>query len=104
MSEGSREINVSNTFVQDHLVAEDFNFNGAPCAFDQSGEDLAHGLATGLDIHRAHTKDDGFRIGLDMPVCWSVACWGGVGLKRTLGRGRGRCPSTSPSTRGNLNG
>lgn len=55
------------TFVQDHLVAEDFNFNGAACALDQSGEDLAHGLTACLDVHGADAQDDGLWRRLDIP-------------------------------------
>ena len=47
------------TFVENDFITENLNFDGAVRPFDQSGQDLAHGLGACLDVHSAYPEDDG---------------------------------------------
>lgn len=42
---------IEHAFVENDLVAKDFDFNGASRTLDDAGENLTHGFRTSLDIH-----------------------------------------------------
>ena len=46
------------TLVQDNFISKNLDFDRTPGAFDQSSQDLAHGLAASLDVHCADAEDD----------------------------------------------